>query len=133
MNNEIYLICDYNEALTWANSEAGKSYLIGRNKNLKNLFPLTENFLRTYYVNTDFGNYKNIFKNINCASDTISFLTSSFGFISGGTNPNGANAAQSSGLNPFFGMKLNAGFDFGSLGSYLWILLVIGAVYMVKK
>lgn len=126
-------ICSYVEGLAWANSQAGQKYLVARNKNIKNLFPLSENFLKNFFANNNFGNFKKSFPDINCANDTIGFLTATYGYTPGELNTGGASQAQSSGLNPFFGFKLNAGFDFGSFGSYLWLALLLAGAYVVSK
>lgn len=128
-------ICNYNEALTWANSVPGKNYLISRNKKIKNLFPLTEQFLKNNYAASNFVNYKKTFPDVNCANDSIGLLVATYGFLPGGTNPTGADAAQSSGLNPLFGFPFNLGFDFGSSTyNYLWILIALAAaIYLSKK
>jgi hypothetical protein len=126
-------ICNYSEALAWSNG-TGKNYLISRNPKIKNLFPLTENFLRRNYIANNFLNFKKSYPDIYCANDTIGILVATYGYLPGGSNDGGANQAQSSGLNPLFGFPFNAGFDFG-IGAYnlLWILLGIGAVYFLSK
>lgn len=130
-------ICNYNEALAWANSASGKNYLISRNNKIKNLFPLTENFLRSNYLNNDFTGYKTSFPDVNCANDTLGLFVATYGYLPGGTNATGADNAQSSGLNPFFGLNLNAGFDFGDIGKLFkdlaWILLLVAGIYLVNK
>lgn len=134
-DDPFYKECDFNIILSFANSDAEKRRAVYQNKNLKSApYPLTKNFLQSYYSNAAFSNLKKTFNNINCAADVYSFFVMSFGYREGsGTSTGGASGAQSSGLNPFSPVKVDLGFTFGSFGVWLWILLIGIGVYKLTK
>ena len=129
-----YKQCDFDIILSFANSESEKQRARSQNINVKNApYPLTKNFLQQYYLSKDYSNLKNTFKDVNCAADVYSFFVMTYG-LKVGSNSNGASGAgQSSGLNPFSPVKVDLGFNFGSFGSWLWILLIGFGIYKATK
>lgn len=127
--------CSFDVLLPYINSGAEKSRARLINKNIKSSFyPLTKKTLVDYYLNTNYSNLKNSFSSVNCAADVYSYFVQSYGFKPGSNDgTQNASGAQSSGLNPFFGINANLGFNFGSLGSYFWILLLGYGVYKLSE
>ncbi|MBK9285054.1 MAG: hypothetical protein IPM51_12175 [Sphingobacteriaceae bacterium] len=127
--------CDFNTILSFANSQTEKTRALRQNSNLKNApYPLTKNFLQSYYNSRPFSNLKNTFKNVNCAADVYSYFVMTYGFNVGSSGTGTASAAgQSSGLNPFSPFKIDLGFNFGSTGLLLWLLIAGLVVYKVTK
>jgi len=131
-----YLECGFPELLPFINSATEKNRAINFNRKIKaSLYPLTKIFLQQHYLNTNYSNLKKTYKNVDCAADVYSYFISSYGQpVGSSTGTPGATGANSSGLNPFFGADVNLGFNFGSLGSWLWLLLIgAGALYLNRK
>lgn len=133
-DDPFYKECSFDVILSFANSETEKQRAKKQNSNLKLVaYPLTKNFLQTYYLSTNFSNLKKTFTDINCAADVYSYFVMSYGYKTG-TNSGGASGAgQSSGLNPFSPFKVDLGFNFGSFGSWLWIILLGYGIYKATK
>ena len=127
--------CDFAILLPYINSSVEKSRARILNKNVSlSLYPLTKNYLVNHYLNTNYSNLKKSFSNVNCAADVYSYFIQSYGYRIGTGSDATASSAQSSGLNPFFGVNADLGFNFGSIGSYLWLILIgAGLLYWNKK
>ena len=133
--NNFALECDYVALLSFINSTTEKNKAIRFNRNIKSsLYPLTENFLRSVYLNTNYSNLKNTYSNINCAAQVYSYFLMSYGKTNGNgaTTTTGATGANSSGLNPFGFINADLGFNLGGL-SWLWWLIIAAGVYKVVK
>jgi len=124
MLNDIVLECDWIKVLNFANSSAGITHAKQQNRYIDNsIYPLTRNFLNSYYANTNFVNLKKSFKPYDCAAAMYSYFLMSYGSgISGtGQNPSGgaSGAIPSTGFNPY------GAFNWNILPSWLWIALLI--------
>jgi hypothetical protein len=129
-----YLECNFETLLPFINSEAEKRRVLSFNKNIKSSFyPITQKALQDYYLNTNYSNLKKSFKSVNCAADVYSYFVQSYGMRVGSSSGNEyATGGQSSGLNPFFGINADLGFNFGSFGSWLWLILLAGGYFLIK-
>jgi hypothetical protein len=133
--NNFTLECDYATLLNFINTPVEKNRAIRYNRNIKaSLYPLTENFLRSVYLNTDYSNLKDTYNNINCAAGVYSYFLMSYGrTVNAGTTASGATSGNnSSGLNPFGLFNADLGFNLGGI-SWLWWLLIAAGVYKVVK
>lgn len=129
------LECDWNIVLPIYNSSEEINRVKKINPNLRNaLYPLTRNYLNTYFNNSkfDFSNYESFIPD--CATSMYSFFVMTFGYVPGTGGNKGVRALPavpggqgiSFGTNPFFGL-----FDLNS--PILWILLAIVGVIAIKK
>lgn len=128
------LECDFSKLLPFINSQNEIDRAVKFNRYVKKSFyPLDEKFLKEYYNKTDFANLKKTFKNINCAADVYSYFLMSYGFKVGSEiGSDFASGANSSGLNPLFGINADLGFNLGAF-SWLWLLILAAGIYVIKK
>lgn len=133
-DNNFSLECDFNKLLPFINSETEINRVVNFNKHIrKSFYPLNESFLKEYYTKTDFANLKKTFKNSSCAADVYSYFVMSYGYKNGSElGRDFASGANSSGLNPLFGVNANLGFNLGQF-SWLWLLLLAAGIYIMKK
>jgi len=136
LNDDIYYLeCDFETVLRFANSATEKRRVLSFNRKIRSSFyPLTKSVLQNHYLNTNYTELKNTFKNVDCAADVYSYFVQTYGMPVGSpSGSSGAAGANSSGLNPFFGAGVDLGFNFGAVGSYFWLLLAGLVIYKVSK
>ena len=135
MFSDPVLECDWNKTLYEYNSIQERNRVRQINPNLMLAsYPLTREYLNTYYNNNkfSFSGYTSFV--YDCAASMYSFFIMTFGYKqsanSGGGNkafpavPGGGGI--SFGFNPFFGF-----FDINN--PLLWILFALGIVVLIKK
>jgi len=129
------LECDWNLTLPVYNSIQERNRAKQLNPNLLRApYPLTREFLNSYYRNTEFPDLKKTitFDLYDCSSAMYSFFVMSFGTVSGagggGSKPGATgNEPRSTGFNPY-GL-----IDWDFLPDWAWWLLLVAGVLIVKK
>jgi len=130
---EPVLECNWSTTLPIYNSNAERYRVKQINPNLAGaVYPLTREYLNSYYRSTNFPDLKRSITQYDCASAMYSYFVMSFGTATGsggsGSKPGATGAnPHSTGFNPY-GL-----IDWDLLPSWLWILLLAAGVLAVKK
>ena len=129
--NDAVLECDWMIVLPVYNTSQERNRVISFNYNIRNaVYPLTRNYLNGFYNQTNYQ-HKSYF-NFDCAASMYSYFLTFYGRPAGygaSNFPFATGAGVSTGynfLNPL-------GVDWDILPGWLWILILIGAVIVVKK
>ena len=125
MKDETFsLVCDFSQGLTFANMQSEKQRIININPDIAKIkYPLTKEFLQTYYNTTDYSNAKNSFNNVDCFADVYSYLIMSYGKATGTGKDLVSTGSGSSGILPF---------GLGNLGLSLpdWLTNLFGWLFL---
>lgn len=128
------LECDWNKVLSIYNSNTERNRVKQINPNLSVAkYPLTRDYLNSYYVSTNYESLKKSITQYDCASAMYSYFVMSFGTVDGisggnGSKPGATGASpHSTGFNPY-GL-----IDWDFLPSWMWLLLLAVGVITAKK
>ena len=137
MFKDVVLNCDFSSLLNVVNQQSEIIRAKKQNRFItNNLYPLTKNFLQSYYLNSPFTSYKKTFKDVECAAQVYSYFLMTYGYSSEAAvaqNAGSAFSPNSSGLGLLGQFNLDLGFNLGELlKSYWWILALIGVIYISK-
>ena len=131
MNDETFsLVCDFDQGLSFANIASERNRIININPDISKIeYPLTKNFLQTYYNTTDYSNAKNSFNKIDCFADVYSYLILSYGKATGTGKDLTKTGSGSSGILPFGIGNIGLSLPGWLTNIFGWILLL----YVLSK